>query len=53
MTIVFEMSKARDIPPSIATELEDRLVKAGFENIAVKTVDIPLNHSGKVGELLW
>jgi hypothetical protein len=47
------MSMARDIPPSIATELEDRLLKAGFENPVVRVVDIPLNHSGKIGELLW
>ncbi|CEP08045.1 hypothetical protein [Parasitella parasitica] len=48
-----EISKARSIPPAIAPELEDRLFKAGFKNIVVRKADIPLNHGGKIGELLW
>ncbi|KAI8642087.1 S-adenosyl-L-methionine-dependent methyltransferase [Parasitella parasitica] len=48
-----ELSKARSIPPAIAPELEGRLLKAGFKNAVARKADIPLNHSGKIGELLW
>lgn len=47
------MSIARSLPPHIASELKERLQKAGFVDVVVKITDIPLNHSGKVGELLW
>ncbi|EPB85414.1 hypothetical protein HMPREF1544_07785 [Mucor circinelloides 1006PhL] len=52
-TTLSNMSKARGMVPKIALELEERLLKAGFENPVVRRVDIPLNHSGKIGELLW
>lgn len=47
------MSAARGLPPHIASELEDRLTKAGFVCSVKKVSDIPLNHSGKAGELMW
>lgn len=47
------MSKAHGLPPKIAEELEERVAKAGFTDIEVKISDLPLNHSGKGGELLW
>ncbi len=47
------MSAARGLPRDVASELEERLAKAGFVSIVKKVSDIPLNHSGKVGELMW
>jgi hypothetical protein len=47
------MSASRGMLLKIAPELEGRLLKAGFINPVVKKTRIPLNHSGKIGELLW
>jgi SAM-dependent methyltransferase len=44
---------ARDIPKILGTELEDRLLKAGFVNEVLQVTPLPLNHDGKGGELLW
>ncbi|KAI8380548.1 S-adenosyl-L-methionine-dependent methyltransferase [Choanephora cucurbitarum] len=44
---------SRGIELEIGEELEDRVRKAGFENIHVKKLEIPLNHGGKIGDLLW
>jgi hypothetical protein len=40
-------------PPRIGSELKQRLLRAGFVNVRVKITNIPLNHSNRVGELLW
>lgn len=50
---VRSISVSRNIPPNVANELNDRLAKAGFIDIYEKVTDIPINHSGKVGQLLW
>ncbi|KAG2203035.1 hypothetical protein INT47_013251 [Mucor saturninus] len=47
------MMVARQIPFLAASELEERLKKAGFVDVQVKLSKIPLNHGGKVGKLLW
>lgn len=47
------MLNSRNIPLTISVELEERLIKAGFVDVVVKVTGIPLNHGGKVGELLW
>jgi hypothetical protein len=47
------MSISRGMIPTIARELKDRLLKAGFVKPVVKITRIPLNHGGKIGELLW
>lgn len=47
------MSVARGFPPRLAGELEERLKLAGFVDVTVKITNIPLNHSGRIGELLW
>ena len=47
------MSLARGLPPKIASELEGRLLSAGFVDVVVRITRIPLNHTSKVGELLW
>ncbi|KAI9254328.1 S-adenosyl-L-methionine-dependent methyltransferase [Helicostylum pulchrum] len=52
-SILLKMSTDRGLPPDIAQELKDRLAKAGFVDIEEKITNIPLNHSGKVGKLLW
>lgn len=52
-TSLRQMSLAQGLPPNIANELKDRLVKAGFVDVVVKSTPIPLNHGGKAGELLW
>jgi hypothetical protein len=39
--------------PKISCELKERLAKAGFTNIIEVQKIIPLNHSGKVGQLIW
>ncbi|KAI8088040.1 S-adenosyl-L-methionine-dependent methyltransferase [Gilbertella persicaria] len=44
---------SRGLRIKIGLELEDRLRQAGFENIVVKKIPLPFNHSGKIGELLW
>ncbi|KAG0742941.1 hypothetical protein G6F62_007035 [Rhizopus arrhizus] len=44
---------ARNMCPQIGQELHDRLLSTGFENITVIHKQIPMNHSGKAGELWW
>jgi hypothetical protein len=44
---------ARGIPKELGTELEDRLLRAGFINEVLQVTPLPLNHDGKGGELLW
>lgn len=47
------MSTSRGLPPLIATELKDRLSKAGFVDVVVKSTPIPLNQDEKASQLLW
>ncbi len=47
------MSNARGLPPKVPSELEGRLIKAGSVNVEVTIKDIPMNYSGKIGELFW
>lgn len=47
------MSTSRGMLPRVASELQDRLLKIGFVNPVIKITKIPLNHSGKIGQLLW
>lgn len=47
------MLSSRGMPKQIAAELEHRLVKAGFVNQVSKITPLPMNHSGKAGDLFW
>lgn len=47
------MSTTRGFTPRIANELEERLLKAGFVDTVVQTVDIPMNHCDKMDDLMW
>lgn len=47
------MTTSRGLPAHIATELKDRLIKAGFVDVVVKSTPIPLNQDDKISQLLW
>ncbi|KAI8088087.1 S-adenosyl-L-methionine-dependent methyltransferase [Gilbertella persicaria] len=47
------MLESRNMPPRIASELEDRLTKAGFVNQVLNVTPLKLNHTDKAGVLLW
>ncbi|KAI8371069.1 S-adenosyl-L-methionine-dependent methyltransferase [Blakeslea trispora] len=53
METLRKSTASRGIQFEIGEELEDRVQKAGFENVHVKKLEIPLNHNGKIGELFW
>jgi hypothetical protein len=44
---------AKGIPPSITSELKDRLIKAGFVSEVLTITPLPVNHEGKRGSLFW
>jgi hypothetical protein len=47
------MLTARSFPENICSQLEGRLVSAGFVNQVVQIIPVALNHSGKAGKLFW
>lgn len=47
------MLKMRGMPPKIATELEERLARAGFVGPKTRVASLHLNHTDKDGELFW
>ncbi|KAI8352472.1 S-adenosyl-L-methionine-dependent methyltransferase [Choanephora cucurbitarum] len=47
------MLESRNMPSKIASELESRLVKAGFIGEVTKVTPLKLNHTDKAGQLLW
>ncbi|KAI9366414.1 S-adenosyl-L-methionine-dependent methyltransferase [Pilaira anomala] len=51
--VLSEMVESRDIPANIAAQLKDRITEAGYINLVEVKEDIPLNHSGKGGEMIW
>lgn len=51
--VAMQLFKSIDIPTNICNELEGRLKKAGFVDIVLQIIPIPLNHGGKRGELMW
>lgn len=48
-----EMLYSRGFPRNLCSQLEDRLIKAGFVNQVQKIILLPFGHSGKIGDLLW
>lgn len=51
--LVVQMMLFAKTVPEVALQLHDRLTKAGFVDIRVKTVAMKLNHTDKGGELFW
>ncbi|KAI7864740.1 S-adenosyl-L-methionine-dependent methyltransferase [Spinellus fusiger] len=47
------MLQQYDLNGSISTEMESFLTQLGLENVTSKCVTVPINHSGKVGQLFW
>lgn len=47
------MIESRDIPANVAAQLKSRITEAGYINLVEVKEDIPLNHSGKGGEMIW
>ncbi|KAI9316208.1 S-adenosyl-L-methionine-dependent methyltransferase [Dichotomocladium elegans] len=41
------------LDPDLGSNLHKLLSSAGFTNIQKRSIDIPVNHGGKVGELFW
>ncbi|KAI8972118.1 S-adenosyl-L-methionine-dependent methyltransferase [Pilobolus umbonatus] len=46
------MMKKRGLIPDMGEHIEDYLKELGFENVHFERVDLPINHGGKVGELM-
>ncbi|KAI9322647.1 S-adenosyl-L-methionine-dependent methyltransferase [Dichotomocladium elegans] len=51
--ISFKMLAAAGLDPDLGSHLTTLLADAGFTNIQARSVDIPVNHGGKLGELFW
>ncbi|KAI9313555.1 S-adenosyl-L-methionine-dependent methyltransferase [Dichotomocladium elegans] len=49
----FKLMAAGGMDPDLGSNLTKLLLKAGFINIQKRSVDFPINHGGKLGELFW
>ncbi|KAI8972724.1 S-adenosyl-L-methionine-dependent methyltransferase [Pilobolus umbonatus] len=47
------ISLKKGLVPTISLQLDERLKKAGFINIHYRPIPLPLNHTNKIGQLLW
>lgn len=45
--------KSLNIPEKVSSELESRLLAAGFVDTVLQITALPFNHDGKRGKLLW
>ncbi|KAI9322592.1 S-adenosyl-L-methionine-dependent methyltransferase [Dichotomocladium elegans] len=45
--------QAAGLDPDLGSNLPKLLIDAGFTNVQSRSVELPINHGGKVGELFW
>ncbi|KAI9254604.1 S-adenosyl-L-methionine-dependent methyltransferase [Phascolomyces articulosus] len=53
MNTLGEVAKQKGVNPSISSELESKLKKAGAVNTVNRRIEVPMHHGGKLGMLLW
>jgi hypothetical protein len=47
------MFVARGLPKEVCGQMENRIIRAGFEKQVLKITPLPVNHNGKAGRLFW